>query len=105
MAIVIINLETQYLPDGYIHISSPDVPGFHVVDHERKGTPEQFFLETALPVLQDTIGRRVIEAKIGERVQLRWKEILGVKSVTPAELARRVKLAEMPPRHLIAEIS
>jgi hypothetical protein len=73
MALVIFNLETEYLPDGCLHISSPDVPGFHVVDRERK-PPEQFFLETALPLLQATIHRRAVEARIGEHIQVRWKD-------------------------------
>jgi hypothetical protein len=104
MAIVIVNLEARYLPDGSLHISSPDVPGFHVVDRERK-QPEQFFLETALPLLQATIHRRAVEARIGEHVQVRWKDILSVKRLVPVELANRTKVPEMPPRQLIAEIS
>ena len=104
MAVVIVNLETEYLPDGSVHISSPDVPGFHAVDRERR-PPKQFFLETALPLLRATIHRRAVEAKIGEHVQLRWEDVLGVKKVVPGELANRVKVPHMPPKQLIAEIS
>jgi hypothetical protein len=104
MAIVIVNLETKYLPDGSVHMSSPDVPGFHVVDHGRERSREQFFVEIALPILEQTIGRRAAEAKIGERAQIRWKDILDVKSIVPAELERRVKVPGIP-RQLIAEIS
>jgi hypothetical protein len=106
MAIVIVNLETQYLPDGSLHMSSPDVPGFHVVDREPKRSREQFFVETALPILEATIGRRAMEAKIGERAQIRWKDILDVKSVVPAELKRRAEPVKGTiPRQLIAEIT
>jgi hypothetical protein len=105
MAIVIVNLETRYLPDGSLHMSSPDVPGFHVVDHERKRSQTQFFVEKALPLLEQTIGRRAAEAKIGERATVHWKNILDVKSVVPAELARRAKVADVVPRQLIAEIT
>jgi hypothetical protein len=104
MAIVIVNLETQYLPDGSLHMYSPDVPGFHVVDHERKRSQEQLFHEIALPLLRDTITRRAVEAKIGDRVQVNWKDILNVKSVVPAELARRAKVQAIP-KQLIFEIS
>jgi hypothetical protein len=108
MALIIINLETRYLSDGSLHISSPDVPGFHVVDNERKKSREQFFFEKALPVLQEIIGRRAVEAKIGERAEVRWKDILDVKSIVPSELARgearRSKVSQVP-RQLIAEIT
>jgi hypothetical protein len=107
MTIVIVNLETQYLPDGSLHMSSPDVPGFHVVNHDRKRSREQFFVETALPVLEQTIGRRALEAKIGERAKVRWQDVLDVNSVVPAELARRSVKMDRPtiPRRLIAEIT
>src|SRR6516162_475071 len=106
MSIVIVNLETKYLPDGSLHMYSPDVPGFHVVDRERKRSREQLFVETALPLLEATISRRAVEAKIGERAQLRWKDILDVKSVVPAELKRRaVQVRGTIPRQLIAEIT
>ena len=104
MAIVIVNLETRYLPDGSLHMSSPDVPGFHVIDHERKQSREQFFHERALPLLRETICRRAMEAKIGDNVQVQWKDILDVKSVVPAELARRAKVPGLP-RQLIVEIT
>jgi hypothetical protein len=54
--------------------------------------------------LRETICRRAMEAKIGEDVQVTWKDILDVKSVVPAELARRAKVPGLP-RQLIVEIT
>jgi hypothetical protein len=105
MACVIVNLASEYLPDGSFHVYSPNVPGFHVIEREHKRTNEQVFYETALPVLRETMSRRVAEAKVGEGV--RFADVpTPIDSFVPDELSRRLR-RERPrdlPKQVIAEI-
>ena len=107
MAFVIVNLASEYLPDGSFHVYSPDVPGFHVVDRDRKRSKEQIFYETALPVLRDTIVQRVVEAKVGEAVSIKDMPITPVDSFVPHELSRRLRRDIKPglPTRVLAEIT
>lgn len=107
MAFVIVNLASEYLPDGSFHVYSLDVPGFHVVERDGKKSHQQIFRETALPVLQETMTRRVVEAKVGERVKITDIPIAEIGSFVPEELSRRLRRDHRPssiPKHLIAEI-
>jgi hypothetical protein len=107
MAFVVVNLASEYLPDGSFHVYSPDVPGFHVIDRDGKRSHQQIFRETALPVLQETMSRRVLEAKVGERVRIADTDITEIGSFIPEEL-RRLHGDRRPlgiPRQLIAEIT
>ncbi len=106
MAFVVVSLASEYLPDGSFHVYSPDVPGFHVIDRDGKRSHEQIFRETALPILQDTMSRRVVEAKVGERVRIADTAITEIGSFIPEEL-RRLHGDHRPsriPKQLIAEI-
>lgn len=106
MAFVIVNIESEYLPDGAFHVYSPDVPGFHVINRDRKPQSEIFY-ETALPVLEQTMTRRVAEAKVGERVMFRFRDmpIVEIDKFIPGELNRRVHGVKADiPKKLLAEI-
>jgi hypothetical protein len=107
MPFVVVTLASEYLPDGSFHVYSPNVPGFHVVHKNNKQTHEQLFHETALPILEETLTRRVIEAKVGERVIFdRQRTIAKVDSFVPDELRRAIN-RDRPfeiPHHIIAEI-
>jgi hypothetical protein len=83
MAFVIISLAKETLADGTCHIYSPNVPGFHVVDHDSK----QAYKE-AVPILIATLGDRVREAEVGDGV--RWLEapVVEVDDFVPGELRR-----------------
>lgn len=108
MAWVVVNLSSEYLPDGSFHVYSPDVPGFHVIDQGRKRTKEQIFYETALPVLQDTIVQRVVEAKVGGAVRIVTDmSITPIDSFVPHELSRRLRREMKPglPTQVLAEIT
>src|SRR6266851_6608921 len=106
MAFVVINLESEYLPDGSFHVYSPNVPGFHIIDRDGKRSHEQIFLETALPVLQETMSRRVVDAKVGERVRFNGDmRVTEIGSFVPEELRNRIR-RDRPlgiPKQLIAE--
>jgi hypothetical protein len=108
MAFVIVNLTSEYLPDGSFHVYSPDVPGFHIIERGSKRSHEQIFHETALPLLQDTMSRRVVEAKVGERVRFNGDmSVTEIGSFVPEELRNRIR-RDRPsgiPRQLIAEIT
>ena len=108
MAYLIVNLASEYLPDGSLHVYSPEVPGFHVIEQDPKKSHQEVFLETALPVLQDTMTRRVVEANVGKNVRLvADTPLLQISNFVPEELRRRVR-EERPvgiPRQLIAEIT
>jgi hypothetical protein len=107
MAWVIINLSSEYLPDGSFHVYSPDVPGFHVVDQDRKRSKEKVFYETALPILRETMAQRVAEAKVGEAVTIKDFAITSIDSFVPHELARRLRRDMKPgiPTRVLAEIT
>jgi hypothetical protein len=106
VAFVIVNVESEYLPDGALHVYSPDVPGFHVINRERRSRSEIFY-ETALPVLEETLNRRVAEAKIGKQVHFRFRDlpIVDIGQFVPSELARRFSGPKADvPKKLLAEI-
>jgi hypothetical protein len=104
MAFVIVNIESEYLPDGALHVYSPEVPGFHVINRDRKSRAE-IFHETALPILEDTMSRRVVEAKVGERVRFRRETpITEIVNFVPEELNRRFRAKMEIPKKLLAEI-
>jgi hypothetical protein len=104
MAFVIVNIESEYLPDGALHVYSPEVPGFHVINRDRKPRAE-IFHETALPILEDTLSRRVVEAKVGERVRFRRETpITEIGNFVPEELSRRFGAKTEIPKKLLAEI-
>jgi hypothetical protein len=107
MAFVVVNLASEYLPDGSFHVYSPDVPGFHVVNQDRKRSQEQIFFETALPILRDTMAQRVFEAKVGEAVTIKDMPITTIESFVPHELARRLRRDAKPgiPTQVLAEIT
>jgi hypothetical protein len=107
MAWVVVNLSSEYLPDGSFHVYSTDVPGFHVIDQDRKRSKEQIFHETALPVLQDTMAQRVVEAKVGESVRIVTDlSITPIDSFVPHELSRRLRrdMKSGIPTRVLAEI-
>jgi hypothetical protein len=109
MAFVVVNIESEYLPDGAFHIYSPDVPGFHVVERQRRSQAEIFY-ETALPVLEQTMSGRVAAAKVGERVTFRFREmpIIEIGKFVPDELNRRFRGSGSKtdiPKKLLAEIT
>jgi hypothetical protein len=107
MAFVVVNLASEYLPDGSFHVYSPDVPGFHVIDRDGKRSHQQIFRETALPVLQETMTRRVVEAKVGETVLITDMPIVDIGSFVPRELQQQLlRRGSTPgiPKQLVAEI-
>ncbi len=107
MAYLIVSLATEYLPDGSLHVYSPEVPGFHIVEPDTKRSHQEIFRETALPILRDTMTRRVVEADVGKDVRLVIDTpLLQISNFVPEELRRRVR-EERPvgiPSQLIAEI-
>jgi hypothetical protein len=107
MTFVVVNLASEYLPDGSFHVYSPDVPGFHVIDQGGKRSHEQIFRETALPVLEQTLSRRVLEAQVGKSVRItNDTPLTEVGSFVPNELRRRIN-RDRPfgiPKQLIAQI-
>ena len=108
MAYLIVNLASEYLPDGSLHVYSPEVPGFHVIEQDTKRSHQDVFHETALPILQDTMTRRVVEANVGKNVRLVVDTpLLQISNFVPEELRRRVR-EQRPvgiPKQLIAQIT
>lgn len=108
MAYLIVNLASEYLPDGSFHVFSPEVPGFHVVEKDTKRSHHEVFLETALPILRDTMTRRILEANVGTNVRLVTDTpLLQISNFIPEELRRQVR-EQRPvgiPKQLIAEIT
>jgi hypothetical protein len=107
MPFVIVNIASEYLPDGSFHVYSPDVPGFHVVDGDHNRPRVEVFYNTALPILEDTLRQRIVQAQAGERIRFNHEmRIAHVESFVPAQL-RLLRADSRPeiPRQLIAEIS
>ena len=108
MAFLVVNLENEYLPDGSFHVYSPDVPGFHVVERDIKKSHQQIFHETALPILRDTMIRRVVEANVGKSVRLITETpLVQIRNFVPEELRQRLQEARPVgiPAQLLAEIT
>ena len=105
MAFVVLNLASEYLPDGSCHIYSPNVPGFHVVEKRGGMSMEQLMREKALPILQDTLTRRVHESKTGKEVRFHGPAV-NITSFVPTELTARLhqKGAHSLPQQVVAEI-
>src|SRR5689334_18270885 len=65
MAIVVVELTSEYLPDGSFHVYSREVPGFHVVEPAgSKLSHRELYLEKIAPILRETMERRVIQAEV-----------------------------------------
>jgi hypothetical protein len=105
MAFVVLNLASEYLPDGSCHIFSPNVPGFHVVEKKGGMSMEKLMHEKAMPILQDTLTRRVQESKMGKEVRFRGPA-LSITSFVPLELNNRLRQKgwQSLPQQVIAEI-
>jgi hypothetical protein len=109
MALVIVNLTSEYLPDGSFHVCSPEVPGFHVVEPPgSKVSHKTLFHEKIRPRLTETMQRRVAQAKVGSTVWFREDlPVAEVRNFIPEELRRRLggkPQANGIPALLIAEI-
>ena len=110
MAIVIINLASEYMPDGSFHVYSPEIPGFHVMSPaESKMSHATLFREKVQPILTETMKRRVTQAKVGHNVKFRDDlTVVQIPNFIPEELRRRLsdkRSANGIPAQLIAEIT
>lgn len=107
MAFVVINVASEYLPDGSLHVYSPDVPGFHVVERDSEKSQSEVFWGHALRLLEETMSRRVAEANVGTMVSFtQGVPLVEIHQFVPDELRHRLR--EHPrraiPTQLIAEI-
>jgi hypothetical protein len=103
----VVNLEREYLPDGTLHVYSPEVPGFHVTSPpDSKKSQRDIFNETALPILTDTLSRRVMEANVGKVVRIHNANLVKIRSFVPNELQRCLDRKESVdfPDQLLAQI-
>lgn len=87
MAFVVVNLASEYLPDGSFHVFSPNIPGFHVLD-KTAASRRQLFETKVLPILNETLRRRVSEAGVGKDIRI-YDEPVGVRNFIPEELRRQ----------------
>jgi hypothetical protein len=90
MAIVVVKLTSEYLPDGSFHVYSPEVPGFHVVEPAgSKTTHKELFEKKVEPLLRETMERRVTQAEVGKEVWFRDDlRVTDVANFIPDELRR-----------------
>jgi hypothetical protein len=89
-------------------VYSPEVPGFHIVEHGRDMSPWDLFREKVRPILTETMQYRVDEAKVGGRVRLREEATVGFEKFIPDEITRRlggVSIKHEIPAQVIAEIT
>jgi hypothetical protein len=109
MAIVVVSLTSEYLPDGSFHVYSPEIPGFHVVEPAgTKTSHETLFKEKIRPILGETMQRRVRQAEVGSVVGFRDDmPVVEIRNFTPDEIRRTLggkDRANGIPAQLIAEI-